>query len=166
MIYFIQCGDNGPIKIGYTSDDLQGRIRTLQTNCPYKLELIGRMKGTMEDEKLIHARFLDSRLEGEWFRPSPMILDFIEKHNETGLVQERVRHISRRVAEFKERFALGSYYDLRAELKQLEKDIIQETIKVCGTKAKAAMMLNMGKSSITQKTQKYARHKLIPQDIA
>lgn len=38
------------------------------------------MAGEFEAEQAIHARFTDSRIEGEWFRPAAELLDFISKN--------------------------------------------------------------------------------------
>lgn len=68
-IYFITADyPDYPIKIGFTELIKNTRIKGLQTGCPYQLQVIGRIRGTVADERKIHADFDHIRLEGEWFR--------------------------------------------------------------------------------------------------
>lgn len=76
--YFLQAGENGPIKVGWTRN-LPVRLRTLCAMSPEPLKLLGVMKGA-EVEEFCHARFGAFRLHGEWFAPSPVVLDFIREH--------------------------------------------------------------------------------------
>jgi len=75
-VYFIQAGDRGPIKIGW-SCEVSRRLGELQTANAARLVLLGYLPGTQEDERAWHARFADVRLEAEWFRPSQGLLDAI-----------------------------------------------------------------------------------------
>lgn len=75
--YFLQAGDDGPIKIG-TTRNLIVRLRTLGTMGPLPLKLLGTMRGNHED--LCHTRLSDFRSHGEWFMPSPPVLEFIREH--------------------------------------------------------------------------------------
>ena len=77
MIYFIQQGKAGPIKIGYTKNDINKRMDQLQTGCAYKLTLLGIIDGDKEQEYLIQKFFHGHRMYGEWFAPAPAILDYI-----------------------------------------------------------------------------------------
>lgn len=79
MIYFIQCGENGPIKIGQ-SDDVEARMSQLQIACPYKLKLLWVYTGNMYTEKDIHREFSHERIRGEWFHPSRRLFKSIEKN--------------------------------------------------------------------------------------
>ena len=78
MVYFIQCGKSGPVKIGATKCSFKVRLAGLQVGCPFKLNLIGVIeKGYTEKE--LHKRFSKyKRRRGEWFSPSPEIIGFIE----------------------------------------------------------------------------------------
>jgi hypothetical protein len=77
MVYFIQSGDNGSIKIGIALNP-QNRLRTIQTSHPEKLHIRALTHGGIEQERDYHQRFADHRLHGEWFRPHPDILAEIE----------------------------------------------------------------------------------------
>lgn len=79
MIYFIQSGQAGPIKIGYTKNEslLKRRLNALQTACPDKLYLRGLFEGTLGDEYYLHNKFRYLRIRGEWFRPNKTLLSHI-----------------------------------------------------------------------------------------
>jgi len=81
VVYFVEAGTGGPIKIGWTQD-VDRRIAELQTANAHKLILMGTIPGTLEDETAVHARFSHLRMEAEWFRNSPEIQEFIEKGGE------------------------------------------------------------------------------------
>jgi hypothetical protein len=66
MIYFIQSGDTGPIKIGYSVNPIS-RLQTLQTSHHERLRLIVSVAGTPELEAALHVHFVEQRLVGEWF---------------------------------------------------------------------------------------------------
>lgn len=77
MIYFIQAGKNGPIKIGFTQNSINDRLNSLQNATYEELELIGTCNGEIEDEKKIHSIFNSIKIRGEWFRPTEDLLNFI-----------------------------------------------------------------------------------------
>ena len=81
-IYFIQIGNDGPIKIGRTRD-VGKRIRSLQTGHHRELKVVhveSPPKGeSLRAERQFHSTFKDLRIRGEWFRPGPAILDYIGK---------------------------------------------------------------------------------------
>lgn len=77
-VYFIQADGSGSIKIGYTKH-LNSRVKGLQTSSPVPLKLITSMKGGRSIERALHARFSDLRIRGEWFRPDPELLKYIEE---------------------------------------------------------------------------------------
>lgn len=76
-VYFIQAADSGPIKIGFTTGDPRSRMASLQTGNPHPLRLLVVVPGTPEDEGSLHERFAQSRMQGEWFAPSPILIAFI-----------------------------------------------------------------------------------------
>lgn len=73
VIYFIQAGADGPIKIGYTKERIQGRLNNMQVGNPAKMRLLGTAAGDKEDEKALHGKFHKHRIRGEWFDPAPEI---------------------------------------------------------------------------------------------
>jgi hypothetical protein len=76
LVYFVQSGSDGPIKIGW-SRDVSRRVAELQTANAHVLVLLGTVAGTMEDEAAFHARFAHLRMEAEWFCNSPEIHAFL-----------------------------------------------------------------------------------------
>lgn len=82
MIYFVQAGKNGPIKIGQTSNGVEDRIAQLQSGCPYELKLLWLYTGDDFTESEIHGRFRQEKIRGEWFRPSQKLLRFIREECE------------------------------------------------------------------------------------
>lgn len=76
LVYFIQAGTEGAIKVGWTQN-VDRRIAELQTANAQKLVLLATLPGTMETEASLHARFSHLRLEAEWFRNSHEIHDFL-----------------------------------------------------------------------------------------
>ena len=77
-IYFIQCGKNGPIKIGYTNKDVKERMAQLQTACPYELKLLWITDGGPEEEQTLHHNLKHENIRGEWFRPGNDVLRSID----------------------------------------------------------------------------------------
>lgn len=80
-VYFITNGEN--IKIGYTKNSVQKRLKQLNTGSDRQLYLLGYMKGTMADEKNLHLIFeiYKIRDNGEWFEASEDILNYINQVN-------------------------------------------------------------------------------------
>jgi hypothetical protein len=64
FVYFLRL--NGRIKIGYSKNP-KGRLITLQTSSPDRLEFIGCRPGSEEDEARLHEIYYDLRVSGEWF---------------------------------------------------------------------------------------------------
>lgn len=75
-IYFIQQGEAGPIKIGW-SRNVRTRIATFQTASPYPLRLLLVLAGEERDERRLHDWFSRERLNGEWFKSDGEVAAFI-----------------------------------------------------------------------------------------
>lgn len=77
VVYFVQAGPEGPIKIGYAKR-VAARFAELQTANAEPLILLGVLfDGTRSLEAQTHLRFADFRLRGEWFNPADEIFDFL-----------------------------------------------------------------------------------------
>lgn len=72
-VYFIQCGDRGPIKIGYTRNDPHARMKALQTSNPFTLYLRSTIQAGRHIEQQLHRMFSDGRMAGEWFYATPQL---------------------------------------------------------------------------------------------
>jgi hypothetical protein len=91
MIYFILNSKNNTVKIGKT-DNLQKRLSQLQTGSDSCLVVILTLPGDVEEEKELHLRFSDHRLNGEWFTFSDEIKQYtnkqhFEKDNDKGAIE-------------------------------------------------------------------------------
>jgi len=75
MIYFIQIGTSGPIKIG-RSDNVYRRLKGLQGANPQELRLLG----VIPEELELHCEFADIRMRGEWFECDDRLLQLIERY--------------------------------------------------------------------------------------
>lgn len=73
VVYFIQMGEDGPIKIGYCSSahGVISRVLALQGGSPYPL-YVRRVVLAIDEhsESALHAHFAKSRMRGEWFKPT------------------------------------------------------------------------------------------------
>jgi transcriptional regulator with XRE-family HTH domain len=76
MIYFVQYGYDGPIKIGYAKN-IRNRLAFLQVASPFDLILIGQIEGDRSYERKLHRKFKKSRLTGEWFTPTDDLIEFL-----------------------------------------------------------------------------------------
>lgn len=77
MIYFVRAAGTDYIKIGYTADadSFKGRLQSLQTGQPWKLEVLR----VVEDagqwmESAFHVAFAEYRHHGEWFTYTPAMM--------------------------------------------------------------------------------------------
>lgn len=77
-VYFIETEDGRFVKIGYSAQPYR-RISQLGTLRPanHALRIIGWMPGTIHTERWIQAKFSTDRDNGEWFRDSPVLRQFI-----------------------------------------------------------------------------------------
>jgi len=78
-IYFVQAGEDGPVKIG-SAVHLDRRLSTLQTASAIALSIIGafRAPGAMEGTMQDLAATLSERLRGEWFSGSASLVALAE----------------------------------------------------------------------------------------
>jgi hypothetical protein len=75
-VYFIQAGDEGPIKIGISGSPV-GRVSALQVSVAEKLRLLAHIPGGRPCEMALHKFYRRERIRGEWFRPSLRLAAFI-----------------------------------------------------------------------------------------
>ena len=79
-LYFIgEAGLTSFVKIGFTKYRPELRLKQLQTGNPRKLMLLYARKfpEVMEVESRLHVQFDEDRVEGEWFRLSKSLRDFL-----------------------------------------------------------------------------------------
>lgn len=76
-LYFVMVRKpDGPIKIGVAKDPAQ-RLRHLQTSTPDELVLLGHIEARFALERWFHEQFGETRVRGEWFKPTLELLELI-----------------------------------------------------------------------------------------
>jgi Meiotically up-regulated gene 113 len=73
-VYFVQQGDDGPIKIGRAAN-VERRLGQLRVANPQPLRLLATIEGDIEAE--LKQRFKKLRISGEWFKPAEELRTFI-----------------------------------------------------------------------------------------
>jgi hypothetical protein len=118
IVYFIQSGGFGPIKIGKTRNELERRLTALQTASSHPLRILA----TLDDqpasrETELHLKFDHLRLKGEWFRPEQDLLDFIKYHGRAyGSTEEPIRTLKVSSGPRRDRVSLTESCEIRAIL--------------------------------------------------
>lgn len=102
MIYFVRDEATLQIKIGFTDRDLEERLREFQTGCPGLLTPLLAVSGTRRDEQAWHRRFAAARVRGEWFRPTPELLQAISDLRTS--VEENITRILQKLQREQEEF--------------------------------------------------------------
>ena len=144
MVYFVQQGNKGPIKIGTSINPLR-RLSELQTSHHEQLNIIGVVEGDKTVEKVFHKLFEKFRLYGEWFKPSKDIIDCLLTFPQIALDP----------LEYSNREYVRPNKTLPQLLNALEKIIIKEALVVNGTQTGAAKTLGITKSLLQYKMKKY-----------
>lgn len=76
LVYFIQAGDDGPIRIGSTLN-LKSYFRQMQSCNPCEVYLRGAMPGWYKESARVCDSFVLSKLRQDWFLPDAELLAFI-----------------------------------------------------------------------------------------
>ncbi len=142
MVYFISDGNH--VKIGYTkSDDINKRLKGLQTSSPETLIVEGLIKNANErDERELHKLFKDERQRGEWFKLTNRLKYFI------GLVRRelfvsKINDIT---------YIIPPSLNLHKAMGELEKMLIIRSLERCNNvQSKAAKMLGISRRVIHYK---------------
>lgn len=82
-IYFVQSEHGGEIKIG-RAEDVARRLVGLQVGRPDKLVLLAAAAAPAAQERALHARFAPHRAKGEWFYPTPELVELANAVSERG----------------------------------------------------------------------------------
>jgi hypothetical protein len=118
MIYFIQYGKDGPVKIGMVGGknifSVSSRLATLQGNTPTKLRLIGFCQGERKEEILLHKAMRKFRVSGEWFELRRELIDTISELSDLSeqdfMLQEETISADKLVKQFQDEFDCDIYY--------------------------------------------------------
>lgn len=94
MVYFIQEGDNGPIKIG-KAVSVERRFKYLQISHHKELTILQVIPGGAERESKIKKDLIKFRIKGEWFQPTPEVFEYMRcvKYAEYELLNGRPRAV-------------------------------------------------------------------------
>ncbi|MGV0964218.1 MAG: GIY-YIG nuclease family protein [Polynucleobacter sp.] len=76
VVYFMQAGPNGPVKIGH-SRSLVTRLDAIRRHNAAEVVLLGAYSGGLREEQDAHRQLAAYRIRGEWFHPTPAVLDFM-----------------------------------------------------------------------------------------
>jgi hypothetical protein len=76
-IYAILSTASGNIKFGITQD-VNARLKGMQTSNSDDLTLICAVRGSQQNEWLLHKALREYRLRGEWYSPTPTVLSVVE----------------------------------------------------------------------------------------
>lgn len=66
-VYMVRAGENGPVKIGFTRNDMAERLAALQANNHERLTILRTFAGGRMEELRLHRRFAQHHIHGEWF---------------------------------------------------------------------------------------------------
>jgi len=89
VIYFIQAGEGGPIKIGYTGSDPRLRLSSLQSMSPSQLAILAVIEGTEDDEHALHLLLRQYRIRREWFQPHEVVFAMMQEGSPFALVRPK-----------------------------------------------------------------------------
>lgn len=91
MIYLITCNKTKSCKIGF-SNNPQNRLIQLQTGNPFPLELTSVIEGTIKDEQLLHKKFKNFKLAGEWFDYNEEIKDYfkVKEYVKVNILKDKI----------------------------------------------------------------------------
>lgn len=106
MIYFIQAGEDGPIKIGYTNG-VEKRLQGLTTSSHKSLRVLFVMDGDVNKERDLHRLFDFARKKNEWFWPVKSLMAFIESCKLLSEVSKSLVTISTEKMELSKFFGLS-----------------------------------------------------------
>lgn len=81
VVYFIRFSDR--VKIG-TTTNLKSRLEAIPHD-----EVIAVISGSYATETAIHNRFAHLRVQGEWFRATDELLDWVKRRTEQGVLDNR-----------------------------------------------------------------------------
>lgn len=77
-VYFITCeAPDFPVKIGVASD-VATRVKALSVAMPYPVFVLATISGGIDQERLFHMQFAEHRLQGEWFKRTPELMELIQ----------------------------------------------------------------------------------------
>lgn len=93
-VYFIQCGIDGPIKIGYSKhESAENRLTVAQVYNPFLLTLLCVMPGGRRKEMELHHLFSKFHILGEWFLPNEELTKLVALQKYLGLTTKDFQRV-------------------------------------------------------------------------
>lgn len=90
MIYIIKAQETNLVKIGFTKfKDINKRIDNLSTGCPFIIDILLFIEGTLEDERLLHNRFKHLHYNKEWFKYEDELKNYVENSQHLHIKQTK-----------------------------------------------------------------------------
>jgi hypothetical protein len=77
FIYFFESELTKLIKIGFSGNVVR-RKKQIEGMQGGKINILKKINSSQKNEKYLHERFSHLKIQGEWFRPDPELLDFIK----------------------------------------------------------------------------------------
>ena len=77
LVYFIKAKDKDLFKIGYTSSNVNDRVKAINVGCPYDVALYATIPAVDNTEKSIHEQLTRYHLKGEWFEVSLSVINML-----------------------------------------------------------------------------------------
>jgi len=144
MIYFIQVGLRGPIKIGYSKNEeaVKTRLETLQIGSHKQLNLMAYGTGSRSDESKLHKKFEKFRINGEWFKPSMELNRFIKRYYKV---------IKKRNAQIKAKLEELNNKTLKEILEETTTAYITMAINTSSNYSEAAKKLGISEKELIKK---------------
>jgi hypothetical protein len=87
-VYFIQVRVReqlGPVKIGVSTTSVRRRVGNIASGFPWPIVALGWSSGGAKDEAETHYALRKHRMNGEWFMPDPVVLEFVKMATEVGV---------------------------------------------------------------------------------
>jgi hypothetical protein len=98
-LYFLQAGDDGPIKIGCAVNVFE-RARYLQCGHYEELFILGLLDGDQSQEDRLHRMFAHLNIRGEWFQPGGELKEFVSSQTMIHWEREYLYFASKRLWKF------------------------------------------------------------------
>lgn len=96
IVYFVQCRATGLIKIG-SSRDVRRRVYEIKMYLPLGISNVWWSAGGVTLEYLLHSKFEQIRIHGEWFEPNDEFMSLFTEYDGVHKVDEkRISNLRRR----------------------------------------------------------------------
>lgn len=92
FLYVIERPDTGALKIGFTQNAIAHRLSSIQAHNDVELRLVLYVRAHKNTEREMHRALGMWHKRGEWFHPSPEVLNWLRRQLD---VCSKSRHVGR-----------------------------------------------------------------------